>query len=274
MRSAKETTSALRQRIHELTEENERLTEKVAARDGFLAFVAHELRNPMTPIVSRVAMLRRAVGRGDVEHDKLAHGLDQLEWLIGLFVKRATSLLDVSRITTGKLVLKRAEVDVCAVAHVVAGTFEPLAQYAGSPIALDLPAAGLGVLGDALAIEEILDNLVSNAIKYAGGKPIVISVAADPGIGVARICVKDGGPGISDDSRARIFERFERAVPSADQPTGHGVGLWIVRQLVEEMDGTIAVASTPGEGSTFCVTLPVTSTPMTSTKESHEHDGA
>jgi len=264
-----EETAELRRRIRQLTEENARLAEKVAARDGFLAFAAHELRNPITPIVSRVAMLRRAVGRGELEHEKLANSLDQLEWLMGLFVKRATSLLEVSRITTGKLLLKRDEVDVCEMVHVVAGTFEPLSEYAGCPIRLALPEGGLVVLGDALAIEEVLDNLVTNAIKYAPGKPIVISAAAVPSVGVASIRVQDGGPGISADSQARIFERFERAAPSADYPAGFGVGLWIVRQLVEEMNGTIGVSSTPGVGSTFCVTLP-----LTQMKDSHERDGA
>ena len=255
--SAEETLQELRRHLCELAGENARLAEMVAARDGFLAFAAHELRNPLTPIVSRIALLRAAVGKGSMPPAKLTQSLEQLDWLIGLFVKRATSLLDVSRITSGKLLLERVEVDVCAVARVVAGTFEPLAAYAGCVINLDLPPGGLAVRGDALAIEEILDNLVSNAIKYAAGKPIVVSVAADATAGVARLCVADGGPGISAGSQARIFERFERAVPSAGQAAGFGVGLWIVRQLAEAMKGTIVVTSTPGAGSTFCVILPL-----------------
>jgi two-component system OmpR family sensor kinase len=169
-----------------------------------------------------------------------------------------TTLLDVSRITTGKLQLEQDEVDVCEVAHAVAGNFEPLAKNAGSPIRLDLPAGGLSVLGDWMAIEEILENLVYNAIKYAAGKPILVSVVADASYGVARVSVEDGGPGISPESQARIFERFERAVPPHHQAGGFGVGLWIVKQLVEAMKGTIAVTSEPGVGSTFCITLPLT----------------
>jgi two-component system OmpR family sensor kinase len=84
-----------------------------------------------------------------------------------------------------------------------------------------------------------------------------VSVSADATIGVARISVEDGGPGISADSQARIFERFERAVPAAEHIAGFGVGLWIVKQLIEAMNGTIAVTSMPGVGSTFCVTLPM-----------------
>ena len=240
-----------------MTEENLRLAEQVAARDSFLALAAHELRNPMTPIVSRIALLRNAVAKGSLPPEKLAHQLEQIDWLIALFIKRATILLDVSRITTGKLRLELDEVDVCEVAHAVAVNFEPLADNAGSRIELDLPSGGLGVLGDWLAIEEVLDNLVSNAIKYGAAKPILVRAVADPANGVARVSVADGGPGISVESQARIFERFERAVPSADHSGGFGVGLWIVKQLVEAMKGTISVTCTPGTGSTFFVTLPL-----------------
>ncbi len=201
--------------------------------------------------------MRKALAKGNLAPEKLAQGLEQLDWLVALFVKRATILLNVSRITTGKIRLELDEVDVCEVAHAVADNFEPLANNAGSPIGLDLPSGGLAVLGDWLAIEEILDNLVSNAIKYGAAKPILLSAVADPMNGVARVSVADGGPGISAESQARIFERFERAVPPASYSGGFGVGLWIVKQLVEAMKGTIAVSCAPGAGSTFCVTLPL-----------------
>ena len=249
----------LGKRICELTQENARLAEAVAARDAFLAVAAHELRNPMTPIINRVSMLRRAAAKGGMPAEKLDRDLDQIEWLITLFVKRATTLLDVSRITTGKLRLESEEVDVCEVTHAVVGNFGPLAQNAGCSITLNVPSGGLIVTGEWLSIEQILDNLVSNAIKYAAGKPITITASADKTDRIARITVSDGGPGISEDSQARIFERFERAVPVADHSGGFGVGLWIVKRLVEAMDGTIAVTSTAGAGSTFSITLPLKS---------------
>ena len=210
----------------------------------------------MTPIVGRLSLLRRAVTRGTPDLAKLDQGLGHLEWLVSLFVKRAKTLLDVSRITTGKLKLVLAEVDVCEVARGVAGNFAPLAEQAGSPLELDLPARAVEVAGDRLSIEEILDNLVSNAIKYGGGKPIHVAVRADPGDGTARLSVRDGGPGIPVENQARIFERFERVVARDDQTAGFGVGLWIVKQLTQAMAGTIEVIST-GEGSTFRITLPL-----------------
>jgi signal transduction histidine kinase len=253
-----ETIRELRQRVCELTEENARLAEQVAARDNFLAFAAHELRNPMTPIVGRISMLRRAVAQGGLTQEKLAESLEQLDWMTARFIKRATVLLNVSRMTSGKLHLEQQEVDLCEVARAVVQMFVPEATYMGSSIRLDLPAERFAVLGDPLAIEEVVENLVSNAIKYGEAKPILVSVHPDVAKGLARITVQDSGPGISPESRARIFERFERAIPPGNHAAGFGVGLWIVKQLVEAMKGTITVTSEPGTGSTFCITLPLT----------------
>lgn len=243
--------------LQKLVEENARLTEAVAARDAFLAVAAHELRNPMTPIVGRVSMLRRAVDKGNLSAEKLTHDLDQIEWLMGLFMKRAKTLLDISRLTTNKFHVERELVDICEVARAVAMSYRPLAAYSGSTLEFELPSEPVEVMGDWLALEQVLDNLVSNAIKYGAGKPICVTVAA--AAPVARLLVKDEGPGISDESQTRIFERFERVVGSGTDVGGFGVGLWIVRQLCDAMDATIEVASVAGTGSTFSVTIPMPS---------------
>lgn len=244
-------------RVAELTEENARLAEAVAARDAFLITAAHELRNAMTPIIGRVAMLRRSLRKGDMSAEPADRSLDQIEWLISLFMKRATTLLDMSRIASGKLNLARVAVDIRDVAGTVLRTFGPIAEQAGSDITLDMPESGLVVMGDALSIEEILDNLVSNAIKYGAGAPIVLHARPDAKGDMARISVQDGGPGISAQDQARMLEPFERAVPPGQHSGGFGVGLWIVKRLVDAMDGTFAVTSAPGAGSTFRVDLPM-----------------
>ena len=255
-----DTRDGLRRRVTELTAENEQLTEAVAARDAFLAIAAHELRNPMTPIIGRVSMLRRMIGNGRIHPEKIEQSLDQIEWLMNMFVKRATSLLDVSRITSDNLRLAKTKVSVRELTQAVADNFRPLAQHAGSELKLDPPMADLSIMGDRLALEQVLDNLVSNAIKYGGGTPITMSATVDTGTGVVRIYVTDGGPGISGEDQARIFERFERAVNPGNRAGGFGVGLWIVKRLCEAMDGSIAVTSAPGAGSTFCVTFPLAPT--------------
>jgi two-component system, OmpR family, sensor kinase len=255
--SVEDTIEDLRRRNAELTEENAHLAEAVVARDVFLAAAAHELRNPMTPIAGRVHLLRRMMRKPDVQLEKVEENLEQVEWLIDQFIKRATTLLDVSRVTSGKLQLSLVPVDVCVVAREVAQSFWPVAEQARSPIELDLPDEATIVAGDRLALEQILDNLVSNAIKYGAGKPILMRVIADTARGVASLSVRDGGPGISQADQARIFERFERAVQPGEHRGGFGVGLWIVRQLTEAMAGRIEVSCRPGAGSTFCVILPL-----------------
>jgi two-component system, OmpR family, sensor kinase len=189
--------------------------------------------------------------------DKIEQSLDQIEWLMTMFIKRATSLLDVSRITSDKLLLGRAKVSVRELTQAVVDNFQPLAQHAGSELKLDPAMADPGIMGDRLALEQVLDNLVSNAIKYAGGSDIMLRAKADTDAGTVRIYVSDSGPGISAENQARIFERFERAVNPGNRAGGFGVGLWIVKRLCEAMDGSIAVTSAPGAGSTFCVTFPL-----------------
>ena len=133
----------------------------------------------------------------------------------------------------------------------------PLAERVGCALTLDLPDADLAILGDALALEQILDNLVSNAIKYGAGAPIAVSVRPDQGGHDVRLNVSDGGPGISSENQARIFERFERAVRRDEETAGFGVGLWVVKQLSDAMEGSVEVFSKPGAGSRFCITLPL-----------------
>jgi two-component system, OmpR family, sensor kinase len=254
-----QTDQNIREHNARLIAEVASLTEAVEARDAFLAVAAHELRNPMTPIIGRIQILARAARRPDFQVERLVQGLDQLEWLIARYLKRANVLLDVSRITSGKLTLDRVPVDVCEVAREVIENFRPLRQHAGSDLALDLPGEPVVVSGDRLAIEEILDNLVSNAMKYGANEPILLRIGLEEEQRCAVIRVSDSGSGISADDQARIFERFERAIQPGEHLRGFGVGLWIVRQLCQGMEGSVRVDSSPGQGSTFSVSLPLQS---------------
>jgi two-component system OmpR family sensor kinase len=255
--SATARNTALAQRNIELIGENALLREAVLARDDFIAVVGHELRNPMTPIIGRVQLLRRMIQKPDFRPEQIGKGLEQLESLIGHFVGRASTLLNVSRMSTGKLHLELSHHDVGALVRQVAENYGPVAEYAGSLLAVRVPDGGIRRLCDGLALEQILDNLVSNAIKYGAGQPILMSASEEAAGGALVILVKDRGPGISHDNQARIFERFERAVRPGEHGGGFGVGLWIVRHLAEAMGGAVTVASRPDEGSIFTVTLPL-----------------
>ena len=134
-------------------------------------------------------------------------------------------------------------------------SLRPMAAHAGSAIAVAVPD-DLVLSCERLALDQILDNLITNAIKYGDGGAIAVAAARDGA--VARIRVSDRGVGIPAADQARIFERFERAVADpGTAPTGFGVGLWLVRRLAEAMGGSVALESRPGEGATFTVTLPL-----------------
>jgi two-component system OmpR family sensor kinase len=254
----------LQSRIARLVGENDELRAAVLARDSFLAVAAHELRNPMTPILGRVTLLRRAVLRGDTSADDIALRLEGLERLVMQYIKRATTLLDVSRIASDHLKVDCHPLNVRALAAEVIENFRPLALHAGATLALEsVVDEDVVAIGDRGALEQVLENLISNAIKYGDGAPIAVAVAADASREVVTIVVRDDGPGISETHQSRIFERFERAVVPGSGTTGYGVGLWIVRNLCEAMAGSIDVRSTAGHGSTFSVTLPLSTTKET-----------
>ncbi len=226
----------------------------IAARDNFIAVAGHELRNPMTPMIGQLERLISGVKAGKLTTAQIEERLERVHRAMGHYVKRAAMLLDVSRITTGKFRLQPAPCDLVAVIVQVVDYFAEAAQYSGASIELDAPARLPG-RWDRLAFEQVMDNLVSNAIKYGGPRPILISAGDTPAGGVF-IQVRDHGPGISAKNRARIFGRFERVVGRDQQKSGFGIGLWVVGQIVDAMDGTVKVYAAEGGGSLFRVTLP------------------
>jgi two-component system OmpR family sensor kinase len=232
---------------------NAELSEAIAARDSFIAVAAHELRNPITPILGQIELLLALLKTGKCSPEQVERRVDRLHRLMIHYAKRASVLLDVSRITTGKFRLEVEPCDLSALLRAVVESFAETARDAGCPIELDVPA-GLSGIWDCLAVEQIVDNLISNAIKYGDRKPVEVS-AEDCGHSI-RVRVSDHGRGISAEDRARIFQRFERAVAMGARRSGFGVGLWVVGQLVEAMEGTITVDDVRSGGSLFTVTLP------------------
>lgn len=240
--------------ITDLQHRVEELAAGLAARDSFLTIAAHELRNPMTPIIGQVQRLRRQLAQRSCSWEDVEQGVALIEWLIELYVKRSTTLLDVSRITTGKLRLELSHVDVAELVRALTLALGPAAQHAGSRLDVFVKE-GLTVWADRLALEQILDNLLLNAIKYGAGKPIEVRVASAGD--TFQLQMRDHGIGMSRQDQLRIFEPFERAI-SYGSKAGFGVGLWVVRQLVDAMGGTIRIESVPDLGTTFTVTLPRT----------------
>ncbi len=222
----------------------------------FVSMVSHELRTPLTSIKGYVDLLL------DGEVGPLAP--EQAEFLsivrnnAGNLVALINDLLDISRIESGKVELHPATVDVAPLVRGVAGALRPQLAGKQQSLTLDLPEEPACVLGDAGRITQIITNLLSNAHKYTPiGGHVTVSVHAEDGH--VRIDVCDTGVGLSPAEQAQIFTRFYRAHNRTTQDAGGtGLGLAITRSLVELHGGVITVASAPGEGSTFSVSLPAT----------------
>lgn len=229
----------------------EELRESVRARNDFLAIAAHELRNPITPIKLLVQLLRIANESGD--KDRINGLIGRLERQVERFVSRMNVLMDVSQITSGKLRLEAAEVNLSELIGSVIEEQRLLLSHSASALEIHIEEQVMGNL-DSTAVTQIVDNLLSNAIKYGQGKPIEVSLTKQ--WDHAELSVSDHGIGIAPADRERIFERFERAVDPGAK-AGFGIGLWVTRLLAEAMGGSIRVVGQKGAGSCFTVTLPL-----------------
>ncbi len=237
--------------------EQQRLAQEAQAavriRDEFLGIAAHELRTPLTSLTLQLQLLRRLLHRAPPpEPAQLERGVLTSERQTARLSQLVDSLLDISRLTSGRMELQLEELDLCELTHEVARRFETQAQAVGVALTVDAPGAVRG-RWDRMRVEQVLTNLLSNALKYGRGAPVDVRVRAEEA--GARLEVQDRGIGIAPEDAPRIFERFERAVSSRHYG-GLGLGLFITRQLVQALGGHISVASAPGQGSTFTVRLP------------------
>lgn len=231
------------------------LEEAVGARDALISIASHELRTPLAALQLHLDLMTRALLKHpdqESEPDRIMSKLATFERQIGRLSKLIDHLLDVSRLTAGRLQLALEEVDLAGVVRDVAGRFDEVLRRAECTVTVRAPAPVVGSW-DHLRIEQIVTNLLTNAAKYGSGRPIDIEVDGDEDR--ARLVVRDHGIGIPLEDQARIFERFERLLAGRDAP-GFGLGLWIVRQVVEGLSGQIRVASEVGAGATFIVELP------------------
>lgn len=224
-----------------------------AAKDTFLAAAAHDLRTPLTALQLDVESLTRGPLRGEITGPRVRQRIERIERQTGRLVRLVTDLLDVSRIAGGRLELEYEPVEVAALVRETVARFDQELTRSGSDLRLALPER-LDARIDRRRFEQIVTNLVGNAIKYGAGRPIEVCLRRDGGR--LELVVRDEGIGIPVADQARVFERFERGA-SAVNYAGLGVGLWVVRELLQMMRGTIALASREGEGSTFTVRLPL-----------------
>jgi signal transduction histidine kinase len=227
----------------------------VAARDEFLSIASHELRTPLTALRLALENMRRvttreAIARLPEEHVDRVLGAAERQGQ--RLEKLVSALLDVSRIHMGRLELDVEEVDLGQAVQEAVQSVEDEARQGGCTV--EVRGAGARIFGDRLRIGQVVTNLLGNAVKYGAGKPVLVECrAAD---GRAFVTVRDQGIGIDPADHRAIFERFERAVSSRNYG-GLGLGLYIVKRIVEAHGGAIRVQSAPGEGAAFEVELPV-----------------
>jgi signal transduction histidine kinase len=245
------TLEDLRRAEEELRTSQQQLQEAVRLRDEFLAIASHELRTPITSLQLTIQGLTRGV----VSPEHAPRALGNAERQIGRLTRLVDELLEASRIQAGRLTLHLERLDLVAVVQEAAQRFEAELARVGCTLSLSADRAVTG-FWDHSKLDQIVTNILSNAIKFGAGHAIEILVEeAPPGIG--RLVVTDHGIGIPPERLPYIFERFERAVSSREYG-GLGLGLYIVRSIVEALGGTIRAESVPDSGSTFTVELACT----------------
>jgi signal transduction histidine kinase len=236
----------------DLARQLEEALRAVRARDDFLAIAAHELRSPMNALALQMEVLQmRAASASPAT---LADDVARVRRTLDRYIRRATVLLDVTRLNADAPRLVCHSVHVRELVEAVVEAHRDEAEFVGATLTANVPDDIVG-RWDVHMVEQILVNLVSNAIKYGGGTPVRVS--ASQGGGRVRLEVSDRGPGIPEGQRARIFGKFERVVAPSSYQSGFGLGLWIVARMVEAHRGTIALHSEPGAGTIFAVTLPL-----------------
>lgn len=226
----------------------EELIQAIQARDEFLSIASHELRTPLTALKLRLQALEQANDVGVEARHKCKSAARQAQRIERLI----EDLLDVARIATGHWEMQLEEFELTEVVREVVERIREQDPAGASHIHLEASEAVRGYW-DRQRIEQLITNLVGNAVRYGLGKPVRASVQADER-GV-RIAVRDHGIGIAPDEIPRIFERFERA-GQRHNPGGLGIGLYVSRKIVEAHEGTIQLESAIGKGTTFVVSLP------------------
>lgn len=231
------------------------LQNAVEVRDVFLGVAAHELKTPLTSLGLRLAHLERQVATkmaGD-DRDELVRSIEVSQTQVQRLGALVDMLLDVTRLQSDDVTLKLEDFEFAPVVREAVERVRANADRIGSPIRMRLED-GVCARADRMRVRQVLSNLLSNAMKFGAGTPIHVTLEASEGR--ARLSVRDEGIGIEPDMIGRLFDRFERGVSDRNYG-GLGLGLFVSRQWVQAMNGTIEVESRPGEGATFIVELPL-----------------
>lgn len=207
----------------------------------------------MTPILGIAQLALTKALNEEGTSPRITILLERMQSAVQEFIKRATRLLDVSRIETGNLRLEPTETVLSDVVRAIVQRYEEAAARRRSSLECDFEDGVAGKM-DRLVVEQVIENLLSNALKFGRGKPVSLRLRSEGNS--ARLDVQDQGVGMSVDQQMRIFGRFEQ-IMAQHRGGGFGIGLWVAHRLVTAMGGQISVSSTLGKGSTFTVIFPL-----------------
>jgi PAS domain S-box-containing protein len=242
--------------ISELKAIQNSLKDAVKARDEFLSIASHELKTPMTSLMLRSQMMQKSIARQDpkaMTPERLSFFADQTSKEITRLSRLVDDMLDVSRIRSGRLKLEKERLDFCALVEEVVERLADQFTNNAYPVPSLMGCKEAEGEWDRFRLEQVVTNLLTNAIRYGHQKPITIEVQSDKD--KILLLIKDQGMGVAEVVREKIFEPFERDV-NANDVTGLGLGLFISRQIVLEHGGRIWVESAAEGGSVFLVELP------------------
>jgi signal transduction histidine kinase len=223
-------------------------------RERLISIAAHELRNPLCSVRFCLQALERTGGGMSPQAVRMLEIMSRGERKIARLID---DLLDLGRIRTGQLALDLSPVDLCDVIREVSTLMEAQTTDTGSTLQVELNGPVVG-RWDRGRLDQVVSNLLANAVKYGQGRPVLIRAGVDPQRSLAWMSVSDQGVGIEPELRESIFEPFKRGT-LIGQRDGLGLGLFIVRGIVEQLGGDVRVDSLPGSGATFVVELPLQS---------------
>jgi PAS domain S-box-containing protein len=256
--------------VTERVQVREALKEADRRKDEFLATLAHELRNPLAPIRNSLAILRVS-SNSDPATERIH---EMLERQVAHLVRLVDDLLEISRITRGKIELRKERVELARIVHSALETSKPLLESAGHQLHLALPAQPVLLEADPVRLAQVLANLLNNAAKYTeeGGQ---IWLSARPEPGEIMISVRDSGLGIPADMLPKVFELFAQVDRTLKRAQGGlGIGLALVKSLVQMHGGRVEARSAgPGQGSEFIIRLPLAADQPTSSPGRTEGNG-
>ncbi len=241
--------------LRELHQTQEELQRSLRMRDEFMSLVAHELRTPLNTLFLETQMRSLQLKRGtlaSINPDQFESMIRRDERQIKAMIRLIDDMLDVSRMRSGQLSIRPGQVQLMDLLERVVSDLSLQATATGCKLSL-LQHPPVEGCWDEFRIEQVVVNLLTNALRYGGGQPVEVSVQHKDD--TVRIDVRDEGKGIAPSDLERIFEPYERGARNGE-PKGLGLGLYISRQLAISHGGELRVSSKPGEGSTFTLILP------------------